>query len=163
MERWKQVEEFEDYEVNDLGRVRHKKATTHHPGKVLLKPWFGTGGYLTLQFYKNSKAYTRSVHILVAKAFLSNPSNMPEVNHLGPKSDCRAVRLEWSTKRGNTIHAVKTGRTPGDGISFIKKTGKYRARWNPYPCVREHIGVFNSYEEAKAARDAKISTLQEGV
>lgn len=161
MENWIQVEEFKDYEVSNLGSIRRKQSTPHHPGKTLLKPWLGTGGYLTVQFYENSKAYTRSVHVVVAKAFLPNPKGLPEVNHLGPKSDCRALRLEWSTKRGNTVHAVKTGRTPGDGISFIKKTGRYRARWNPSPCVRESIGVFGTYEEAKAARDLKIATLQE--
>ena len=159
MEKWKKIKDFPAYEVSDLGQVRRMEATPHHPGKVMLKPWFGTGGYLTIQFYKDSKAHTRTIHMLVAKAFIPNPKKLPEVNHLGPKSDCRAIRLEWTNKRNNTIHAVKTGRTPGDGISLIKKTGRYRARWNPAPCVRESIGVFGTYKEAKAARDAKITTL----
>ena len=33
------------------------------------------------------------------------------------------------------------------------------ARWNPTACTREHIGVFDTFEEAKAARDEKIATL----
>ena len=159
MENWKTIEGFENYEVSDLGMIRRKEATKHHPGKVNLKLWPGTDGYLTVQFYKDSKAYSRSIHILVAKAFIPNPLGLPEVNHLGPKSDCRASQLEWTNKRGNTVHAVKTGRTPGDGISFIAKTGRYRARWNPRPFIREHIGVYDTYEEAQAARDAKIETL----
>jgi hypothetical protein len=121
MERWAAIEDFEDYEVSDLGRVRRKHATPHHPGKTMLKPWFGTGGYLTIQFYKEGKAYTLAIHRLVAIAFIPNPLSLPEVNHLGPKSDCRATQLEWATKRSNTVHAVKTGRTPGEGITFIKK------------------------------------------
>ncbi len=159
MGRWKTIANFDAYEVSDLGRVRRKEATPHHPGKTMLKPWFGTGGYLQLQLFKNGKKHDKAVHILVANAFLPNPKDLPEVNHLGPKSDCRAIQLEWSNKRCNTVHAVKTGRTPGDGISLIKKTGRYRARWNPAPCVRESIGVYGTYEEAKAARDAKIATL----
>jgi hypothetical protein len=125
----------------------------------VLKPWFGTGGYLQIQLFKNGKKHDKAVHRLVAIAFLPNPNNLPEVNHIGPKSDCRAIKLEWTNKHGNSIDAVKTGRTPGDGISFIKKTGRYRARWNPTPGIRESIGVFRTYEEAKAARDAKIATL----
>jgi hypothetical protein len=160
MEQWKTIPEFEEYEISDLGRVRRKYATPHHPGKTALKPRFGTGGYLHIQFYKDSKAHTRSVHILVAEAFLPNPKGLPEVNHLGPKSDCRASMLEWTDKRGNTVHAVKTGRTPGDGIILIPSTGRYRARWNPKPCVREHIGVYDTYDEAVAARAAKIQTLE---
>jgi hypothetical protein len=159
MEQWKEIEGFEAYEVSDLGNIRRTEATRHHPGKVKVKSWPGTGGYLTIQLYQNSKAHSKSVHILVAKAFLPNPKGLPEVNHLGPKSDCRAVRLEWTDKRGNSVDAVKTGRTPGDGISLIPSTGRYRARWNPTPCVREHIGVFDTYEEAKAARDEKVATL----
>ena len=158
-EQWKTIENFEAYEVSDLGKVRRKEATVHHPGKVMLKPWFGTGGYLQLHLYKDSKNNERAVHRLVAKAFIPNPKNLPEVNHLGPKSDCRATMLEWTNKRGNSIHAVKTGRTPGDGISFIKATGRWRARWNPDACIRAHIGVYDTFKEAKAARDAKVATL----
>jgi len=160
MERWKIVEGFEDYEVSDLGRVRRKTATPHHPGKTALKPWFGTGGYLTIQFYKDGKSYSRAVHRLVALAFIPNPLNLPEVNHLSTKDDCKASQLEWATKRSNTVHAVQTGRTPGEGIEFIKSTGRYRARWNPKPNVREHLGVFDTFEEAHAARAAKIRELQ---
>src|SRR6266853_691184 len=108
-EQWKTIEDFEAYEVSDLGRVRRKEATKHHPGKTLLKSWPGTGGYLQLDLFKNGKGHYKAVHILVAKAFIPNPLNLPEVNHLGPKSDCRATMLEWATKRSNSIHAVKTG------------------------------------------------------
>jgi hypothetical protein len=167
-ERWKTIEGFEAYEVSDLGRVRRKEATPHHPGKTLRKPWFGTGGYVQLDLYKDGKSHYKAVHRLVAIAFLPNPNNLPEVNHLGPKSDCRATMLEWTDKLGNTIHAMKTGRVahrhqdgPGQavGICFIEKTGRWRARWQPTPYTREHIGVFDTFEEAKAARDAKIATL----
>ena len=139
MEKWKAIEDFEAYEVSNLGRVRRKQATAHHPGKVLLKPWFGTGGYLQLQLFKAGKKHYKAVHKLVADTFIQNPKGLPEVNHLGPKGDCRAVRLEWSTKRGNTVHAIKTGRTPGDGINIIKKSGMYRARWSPTPNKRESL------------------------
>ena len=158
-ENWKTVEGFEAYEVSDLGRVRRKQATPHHPGKTMLKPWPGTGGYMTIQFYKEGKAYSLAIHRLVAKAFIPNPLDMPEVNHLGPKSDCRAIKLEWATKRSNTVHAVKTGRTPGIGILRIKRTGRYLARWNPRPNVREHIGVFDTFKEAYDARKEKIRSL----
>lgn len=166
-EQWKTIDGFDAYEVSDLGRIRRKEATVHHPGKVMLKPWFGTGGYVHLQLYKDGKKYDLAVHRLVAKAFLPNPKNLPEVNHLGPKSDCRATMLEWTDKRGNTIHAMLTGRvahrhqenTQASGIGFIAKTGRWRARWQPTPYTRKHIGVFGTFEEAKAARDVKIATL----
>jgi len=42
---------------------------------------------------------------------------LPEVNHKGPKSDCRASMLEWTNKRGNSVDAVKTGRTEKEIIA----------------------------------------------
>ena len=139
MEHWKTITDFEAYEVSDLGRVRRKEATSHHPGKTMLKPWFGTGGYVHLSLYKDSKKYDRAVHRLVAIAFLPNPKGLPEVNHLGPKSDCRATMLEWTDKLGNTIHAMKTGRVPkrhkdlGTGCELMQENRKWRARWNQLP------------------------------
>jgi hypothetical protein len=160
MEQWKTIAGFEDYEVSDLGRVRRKHATKHHPGKTLLNPWPGTGGYLQLDLYKDGEKHFAAVHRLVAIAFIPNCLGLPEVNHIGPKSDCRASRLEWANKRGNTVDAVKTGRTPGDGISYIKQTGRWRVRYNPEPCVRVHVGVYDTFEEALIARAEKIKNLK---
>ena len=160
MENWRTIKDFEMYEVSDMGRVRRKKATPHHPGKTMLKSWVGTGGYLHLHLYKNSKKHHKAVHRLVAIAFVPNPLNLPEVNHKGLKSDCRASQLEWIDKRGNSVHAVKTGRTPGDGISYIKQTGRWCVRFNPEPCVRKHVGTYATFEEAKTVRDEKIRTLK---
>lgn len=49
---------------------------------------------------------TTYLHILVAKAFVPNPRNMTEVNHInGNKRDNRAENLEWVTHRENMEHA----------------------------------------------------------
>lgn len=49
----------------------------------------------------------------VAKAFIPNPDNKPDVNHLsGVKADNREANLEWATKEENMSHAVRTGLVP---------------------------------------------------
>lgn len=50
------------------------------------------------------------VHRLVAKAFIENPYNKPEVNHKnGNRSDNRVSNLEWVTDRENCLLASKNG------------------------------------------------------
>ena len=52
----------------------------------------------------------KTIHKLLAQAYLDNPKNLPIVNHInGNKSDYRLVNLEWCTYKHNNTHAFKTG------------------------------------------------------
>ena len=104
-ERWLPVLEYPLYEVSSLGRVRN--TCTQH----ILKPAPNSKGYLCVLLYRGSKRDRRSflVHRLVA-AFLSNASNLPQVNHLnGQKRDNRVLNLEWCTQSQNMRHACAMG------------------------------------------------------
>lgn len=52
------------------------------------------------------------VHRLVASAFIDNPNNYPEVNHINSnREDNRAVNLEWSNRSLNNKHKFNQGYT----------------------------------------------------
>lgn len=52
----------------------------------------------------------KGVHVLAATAFIPNPLNLPEVNHLdGDKSNCQLSNFEWSTHADNIKHAWDNG------------------------------------------------------
>lgn len=81
-------------------RAYHKSGTeiTHHDNGR---------GYRVLSLYRNGVQDQRTVHRLVAEAFIDNPKNLPEVNHKdGNKSNNKVKNLEWVTKSENVQHAV---------------------------------------------------------
>jgi hypothetical protein len=160
-EQWKTIAGFEAYEVSDMGRVRRVVPDKFGRFGHVMKPATKRGGYLGLSLWQDRKYTNVQVHILVAKAFLLNPSNLPEVNHKdGIKTNIKASNLEWKTRAGNERHAVKLG-LRGKGVHFESK-GKWkawRADYNPEPHRLKVIGYFKTKEEALAARKEVVEAL----
>jgi len=112
-------EGYEYYQVSNTGLVRSLDRVVDHPtnGKVNrkgkeLKP--GAGGanraYLKAYFSVEGKQTSEYVHRLVAKAFIPNPDNLPEVNHIdGDPFNNNVSNLEWCTHSDNIQHAYDTG------------------------------------------------------
>ena len=116
-EGWKPVEGFPDYEISKVGRVKSlprvvKNGTTSTMKlkEKILKFNIHRGGYSQVSLRKGGRSFKVYVHRLVAVAFLSNPDNLPQVNHEdGDKSNNREDNLEWSTQSDNNLHAYRTG------------------------------------------------------
>lgn len=119
LEVWKKTLSCpEYYEVSNLGRVRSltrsieggccikgKKATKVIQGKVHSNV-LNERGYLVVRIGRKNKY----VHRLIAEAFLSNPDNKPQINHInGNKADNSIPNLEWVTSKENVIHAYESG------------------------------------------------------
>lgn len=92
------------YEVNKLGEVRNR--VTEH---MMTMSFFRTG-YCRITLFILSQRIHLSVHRLVANAFIPNPENKPDVNHINGIKTCNWVgNLEWATKKENVNHAIRTG------------------------------------------------------
>lgn len=76
---------------------------------TLAKPFLAHNGYLRIGLYGNSSTKPKKfpVHALVAKAFIPNPDNKPQVNHKNfDKRNNGIVNLEWVTGSENIQHAL---------------------------------------------------------
>jgi hypothetical protein len=101
-EVWEIIENCNEYyQVSTKGRVKS-------PYKILTP--CNMLGYLSVHLRKCTTQKTPKIHRLVAIAFIPNPLNLPEVNHLdGNKKNNNDWNLEWSSSKNNTDHAIKTG------------------------------------------------------
>ena len=75
-------------------------------------------GYYSVVLCHNGKKYSKPVHVLVAEAFIPNPENKSQVNHINGKTlDNNLNNLEWVTPSENVQHAHITGLSkPAKGI-----------------------------------------------
>ncbi len=99
MEVYKRV--FGKYEVSNYGNVRNTKS-----GRML-KQASDRYGYLVVGLCENSKVHMVKVHRLVAKAFIPNDENKPQIDHIdGNKTNNHYTNLRWATPRENTRNPI---------------------------------------------------------
>lgn len=108
-EVWKDIAGYEGlYQISNLGNV--KSLNYNHTGNPkLLSIKNGAGGYKFVTLCNNGVHKNRTIHILVAKAFIENKNSKPCVNHInGDKSNNTVKNLEWVAYSENTRHAIRT-------------------------------------------------------
>ena len=99
-EEWKQIDEFKYYYVSNLGNVKSTRrwsGTKFYEREHLVSLYTNKkNGYVYVSISKNSKSYNIRVHKLVANAFIPNPNNYNQINHIdGNKQNNRVNNLEW--------------------------------------------------------------------
>lgn len=99
IEEWRPVVGYEgEYEVSDWGRVRSLK----HKRKRILYQYPSTAIYYLVALSKNGKVRRYGVHRLVAEAWIPNPQNKPQVDHInGCRTDNYVWNLRWATQSEN--------------------------------------------------------------
>ena len=96
MEEYKQIIDFDNYEVSNLGNVRNIKT-----GRIL-KGKDDTHGYLKVGLCKDKKKTNKKIHRLVAEAFIENPENKPCVDHIdNNKKNNDITNLRFATVSEN--------------------------------------------------------------
>lgn len=130
-------------------------------------------GYLIVCFAVDGVIKNQKVHRIIANAFVPNPDNKPEINHInGIKHDNRIENLEWCTSSENQIHAFRIGLQKGkkgkdnpmygklkeSNPNYGRKTGKNAP--NAKLVLNTSTGIFyESIKEAAFSFNIKSATL----
>lgn len=112
--KMKVISEYPDYIVYEDGRVWSNKSKTNGfmIGTICRK------GYHKFVLRAGSSEKTIPVHRLVAKAFIPNPDNKPQVNHIDSnKMNNHVSNLEWCTNLQNQQHSWQSGRQAANGVN----------------------------------------------
>lgn len=108
------LQDFPDYLINKLGEIKNI-----HLNRIK-KIGVGKRGYPVVSLCQGKRQYVRTVHVLLARTFLPNPKNLPQVNHIdGNKLNYQLSNLEWCTAKENILHARRTGLHTSDGDKQI--------------------------------------------
>ena len=109
-EIWKDIPNYEGYQVSNLGRVKSLKRFYSVKGKIL-KPLITRNGYYQVALWKNSIAKFYKVHRLVWEVFNGQiPENM-QVNHINEiKIDNRLENLNLMTPKENSNWGTRNER-----------------------------------------------------
>lgn len=120
-EVWKDIEGYEGlYQVSNTGQV--KSLNYNQTGEIKVLKQGNAKGYKRVGLFKNGKTKQYSVHRLVALAFISNPDDLPMVNHKDEdKTNNNVNNLEWCTHEYNMSYGTRNER-----ISK-KHKGKHRS------------------------------------
>lgn len=160
-EIWKPIKEYENlYMISNLGKVKSlDRITQNGSGKFikkgrLLKNHINNKGYEYMYLKDRERIKKVYVHRLVAQAFIPNPNNKKEVNHI----DCNPLNnkvnnLEWVSHKENMAYMSKLGRSnkTGEWLEKIKQknieNGKSVLQIDPN--TNEIINIFKTIQSVK--------------
>lgn len=133
MEIWKQVKDYEMYEISNFGRLKKN----YKNGKTkILKADVINGGYLRYTLSKNGVTKRFIAHRLVAMHFIANPNGYSDINHIDNNRQNNVVtNLEWCTPKMNAEHREKQYRNAK--AKFIYQYDKEKGLIAIYKSSRE--------------------------
>lgn len=159
MEEWRDIKGYEGYQVSNLGNVRSldRWITYKNGGKRFwkgktLKPNLIQGYLYVFLYKKEAKPKIFRIHRLVAEAFIPNPDNLPQVNHINErKTDNRVENLEYCNARYNLNYKngqKRRGEKRKKSVAQFDLNNNYITT---YPSIKEaslalnknHTGIMN--------------------
>ena len=156
METFLPIAGFPGYYISNTGKVK----SCRKRNEVIMIPQLSRDGYYQNNLWDGFSYHKKSIHRLVAIAFLSNPENLEEVDHIDrDKSNNHVSNLRWASISQNRIN-----RTQKLGPSNQRHIRIHNGKPKPYgvTITREKKTIFCKYfytlEEAIQARDSFLAS-----
>ena len=117
-EVWKDIKGYEGlYQVSNMGRVKSVARTVTWKNqsvkryKERIMKTRQKQGYASVCLFKDDIRRDFKVHRLVAEAFISNPNNLPFINHIDEnKLNNKVENLEWCSREYNNNYGQRNGK-----------------------------------------------------
>lgn len=167
-EIWKPVNGFENlYEISNKGNLKalekswmaiNYKSKTYHKitfREKMIKPSISKCGYKQVILCKNNKTYGKTIHKLVAEAFIPNIENKKCVNHIdGNKLNNNVNNLEWCTHKENSKHSWENGleksylkgkkgklHNTSKSVNQYDKDGNFIRNWDCISDIKRELNI----------------------
>jgi len=147
MEEWRPIDNYENYMVSNRGEIKNIKRNR----KLTLD--ISKDNRVSVVLWKNNKSKRIRVHRLVAIAFLPNPLNKPQIDHIDRNSSNNLLEnLRWATCRENQINKgiSKNNKSGAKGVWWDKRTYKWVAKISLNNKML-YLGSFKNFDDAVEA------------
>ena len=123
-----------------------------------LKQCDDTYNYLTVVLQEDGKGKTMKVHKLIAKTFLENPENKPQIDHINRiRNDNRVENLRYVSRSENCKNKNTRVNRSVDMRNILCKKSSFKVQINTKNC--KTIKSFKTLDEAKRYRDSMLMTV----
>lgn len=148
MEEWRDIKGYENlYQISSEGRVRsldrwiiYKNGRKRLWKGQILKPLKAKGNYWRVCLWKKHKSKHLQIHRLVAEAFIPNPDNLPQVNHIDKNIHNNSVsNLEFCTAQYNVEYSL------AKPVLQYDKEGNLIKEWVSTKEIEKQLGFANTH------------------
>ena len=149
MEEFKKIDDYDNYEVSNLGNVKNTDTN------MILKQCKDTKGYYFVNLSKNGIRKNFTIHRLIALYFIPNPQNLPCIDHIDRiRTNNLISNLRWVSKSNNNRNRPKFKNSSSKymGVYFDKSNGKYKAQIS-INNKNKYIGIYDKEDDAARAFD----------
>ena len=163
-EYWKDIKGYEGYyQISNLGRVKSLigwSGNKYIKREKILALYKNQAGYYTVKLQIKNKRKGFRIHRLIAEAFIPNPNNKPEVNHINAiRDDNRIENLEWVTHAENMQHAWKLGTKNNDTIKRKIKCVETGEKFESVSQCAKQLDLNRGNISASLSNDKKVGGL----